>query len=88
MGDSSGMKLIRVKTGQVVTVYADVSFAVQKRGKMSFLETGKEQDLGDEWRIMVVMTLMVILEARRSEENTAAACAAAGAGVAAVVACC
>jgi hypothetical protein len=88
LGHNAGMKLIRVQTDEVFAVYADVRFAVQKRGKMAFLETGKGQDLGSEWRIMVVMTSMAILEVRRREENTAVACVAAGAGVAAVVACC
>jgi hypothetical protein len=88
LGHNSGMKLIKTQTDEVLAVYADVRFAVKKRGKMSFLETGKGEDLGSEWRIMVFMTLMAILEVRRREENTAAACAAAGAVVVAVVACC
>jgi hypothetical protein len=67
LGHSIGMKLVRVKTGEVVAVCADVSFAWCKRGKVAFLDTmGKGNGgLGDEWRVMVVMTLLVILEERR-----------------------
>ena len=60
LGHSTGMKLVRVKTGEVVAAYADVSCAWTKKGKICFLGT----DLGDEWRVMVVMTLLVILEER------------------------
>ena len=55
------MKLVRVKKGEVAAVYADVNFAVYKNGKMRgvfFRDAG----LGDEWRVMLVMTLMALLE--------------------------
>jgi len=56
------MKLVRVKKGEVVAVYADVNFAVDKNGKMRgvFLDEG----LGGEWRVMIVMTLMALLEGK------------------------
>jgi hypothetical protein len=53
-------------------------------GKMSFLRAGMGEELGDECRVMVVMTVMAMLEARRRNENNAAA----GAGIAAAVTCC
>lgn len=36
LGKSYGMKLVRVETEGVVAVYVNVTWAVRKRGKMSF----------------------------------------------------
>lgn len=66
LGHSTGMKLVRVKTGEVVAAYADVSCAWTKKGKICFLGT----DLGDEWRVMVVMSLVALLEARRRSRSS------------------
>ena len=66
MGHSVGMKLVRLQTGEIVATYADVSFALYKRGKMVFLDEGEGREgLGDQWRVMVVMTLLAMLEQRR-----------------------
>ncbi|KUJ16717.1 uncharacterized protein LY89DRAFT_669181 [Mollisia scopiformis] len=56
IGHSSGMKLVRMKTGEVVVVYAKVSCAVKKIGKMRFLEV----ELGNEFQVMAVMSLIAI----------------------------
>ena len=74
LGHSTGMKLVRVQTREVVAAYADVSFALYKRGKMAFLDRGNGREgLGDEWRVMVIMTLLAILEQRRIAASTNAA---------------
>jgi hypothetical protein len=36
LGHGSGMNLIRIKTGEIVAVYADVNFALQKNGEDVF----------------------------------------------------
>ena len=63
---------MRINTGETVAVYNSVGFAVCKVGKIAFLEQG----LGDEWRTMVLLSLITILEVkRREEENTSAVAA-------------
>jgi hypothetical protein len=71
MGHPSGMKLIIVKTGKAMALYAKVSFAKKKIGRMKFLP-GK--GYGDDFKIMAVMSLLAILEAERRYRERAAAC--------------
>jgi hypothetical protein len=80
LGHGSGMKLIRVKTEEVVVVFVHVSLAIYKKGKMSFVKTGKGEELGDEWRTMAVMTLLTILEEKRKSSDTSAGVAGAAGG--------
>ena len=60
LGHLSGMKLMKVKTGAVVAVYANVNFSVTKMEKMHFF-----LDLGNDLRLMGTMALLSILEERR-----------------------
>jgi len=71
------MKLMRVATDQVVAAWAKPNSGTKKKGKLRFMarDTG---ELGDEWEIMAVMSIVAILvKARR---NAAARNAAAGGG--------
>lgn len=52
-----GMSLKPLRTGETVAVYTGVAFAGCRVGRMAFSEEG----LGDEGRVMVVLTLMSIL---------------------------
>jgi hypothetical protein len=78
LGHSTGMKLIRVSTGEVIAVYANVSISVKKKGRMSFLMSEmSEMDLGFEFQLMAVMSVLSILEIerRRGEMTNAGAVA-------------
>lgn len=78
LGHSSGMKLIRVRTREVVAVYANVNLSVKKTGKMSFLMSEKDGlDLGYEFQLMAVMSVLSLLVERRrgARANFAGACA-------------
>ncbi|PVH82730.1 hypothetical protein DL98DRAFT_530108 [Cadophora sp. DSE1049] len=73
MGHSKGMKLVRVRNGRIVAVYASMSCAVRKRGKMR-IWMGEGDGLGREFELMAVMSLVAILEAqRRASRNTGSA---------------
>lgn len=67
LGHASGMKLLRVKTNEIVAVYARVSCAVKKRGKIKFLtgEGRKGDELGNGFELVAVMSLVSILEVER-----------------------
>lgn len=62
---SNGMKLVRIRTGQVVALYVKVICAVKKTGKIKFLG----RDLGNEFQIMTVMTLLAIQEAEKRNKE-------------------
>ncbi|KAE8444476.1 hypothetical protein EG329_000460 [Mollisiaceae sp. DMI_Dod_QoI] len=62
MRHSSGMKLVRVKTDEVIVVYAKVSCAMKKTGKMKFLNGSM---LGNDFQIMAAMSLLSILEVEK-----------------------
>lgn len=66
---ATGMKLVRVSTGQIVAVFASVGWAWTKIGKMAFLDAGERcgGGLGDELEIMAVMSFIgILVKSRRS----------------------
>ncbi|KAK0107974.1 hypothetical protein ONS96_003756 [Cadophora gregata f. sp. sojae] len=75
-GKSHGMKLVRVRTGEVVVAWAPPNSGTRKRGKMAFLN---REVLGENFEIMAVVTILAIMEkARRGRGGGAAAAAGAG----------
>ena len=79
-GKSHGMKLVRVKTGEVVAAWAPPNSGTRKRGKMAFLN---REVLGENFEIMTVVTILAIMEKARRGRGGGGAAAAAGAGAAA-----
>ncbi|KAH7397516.1 hypothetical protein BKA64DRAFT_38202 [Cadophora sp. MPI-SDFR-AT-0126] len=77
-GKSHGMKLVRVKTGEVVVAWAPPNSGTRKRGKMAFLN---REVLGENFEIMAVVTILAMMERTRRGRGGGAA-AAAGAGAA------
>jgi hypothetical protein len=88
MGHCSGMKLIRIKTGDVIALYGKVTCSTWKKtGKVRFLDG---QDFGDEFQDMAVMSLLAILEAKRRymERTVVHSPSSKGAMMATIVAAC
>jgi hypothetical protein len=67
-GRSHGKKLVRVKTGEVVCVWAPPNTGMRKKGKMAFL--GKEDGLGEGFELMVVITMLAIMEKTRRSSSS------------------
>lgn len=61
---STGMKSIRVRTGEVVAVYARVGMSAEETGKIS---EKNDMDLGFEFQLMAVICVLLILKTERRE---------------------
>jgi hypothetical protein len=78
-GRSHGMKLVRMRSGEVVAAWTRANSGYKKKGKISFLRTDKGV-LGEGFELMVVISILAIMEkARRKKKNNASA-SGAGAG--------
>ncbi|RDW69655.1 hypothetical protein BP6252_08675 [Coleophoma cylindrospora] len=64
---SHGMKLVRSSTGEVVAVYANIRFRLSKKGKMAFVGSGTAGQLGGDWELLALLSLMAILERGRRD---------------------
>lgn len=74
------MKCVRVKTGEVVAVWARPNEGYKKKGKMSFLM--RERSLRDDrLETMVVVTMLAIMEKLRRKKKSRRGAAGGGFGV-------
>lgn len=78
-GKKYGMKLVRTKTGEVVVAWAPPNSGSRKRGKMAFL---RKAELGEQFEIMAVVSILAIMEKGRRGSGASTAAARAGAGAA------
>jgi hypothetical protein len=79
-GRSHGMKLVRMRSGEVVAAWTRANSGYKKKGKISFLRADKEA-LGEGFELMVVISILSIMEkARRRKNNASASGAGAGGG--------
>jgi hypothetical protein len=79
-GKSHGMKLVRMRSGEVVAAWTRANSGYKKKGKISFLRTDKGA-LGEGFELMVVVSILAIMEkARRKRNNASASGAGAGGG--------
>jgi hypothetical protein len=77
-GRSHGMKLVRMRSGEVVAAWTRANSGYKKKGKISFLRTDKGA-LGEGFELMVVISILSITEkARRKKKNASASGAGAG----------
>jgi hypothetical protein len=76
-GASRGMKLVRLSTGEVVAAWTGPHSGRKKVGKMRFM-AGERAVFGDEFEILVVISIAAIMEKRR-RANKGARQAGAGA---------
>jgi len=71
-GRSHGMKLVRMRSGEVVAAWTRANSGYRKKGKISFLRTDRGA-LGEGFELMVVVSILAIMEkARRRKKNTSA----------------
>jgi hypothetical protein len=76
-GRSHGMKLVRMRSGEVVAALARANSGYKKKGKISFLRTDKGA-LGEGFELMVVISILSITEKARRKKNASASGAGAG----------
>jgi hypothetical protein len=63
MGHYDGLRLVRESTEKVVAAFAYVKLSKTKKGKMQFMN--EREDLGEEFWLMVFMSMLSILEGER-----------------------
>jgi hypothetical protein len=77
-GKSHGMKLVRIRSGEVVAAWARANSGYKKKGKMEFLRVDRAS-LGEGFELMVVISILTIMEKARRQKNSSAAAAGGGA---------
>ncbi len=58
------MKCVRVRTGQVVAVWAPPRLGTKKKGKMEFLDGNTREEFGAVWELVCVLSMSGIIEAK------------------------
>jgi hypothetical protein len=76
-GRSHGMKLVRMRSGEVVAAWTRANSGYKKKGKISFLRTDKGA-FGEGFELMVVVSILAIMEKARRKNNASASGAGGG----------
>jgi hypothetical protein len=69
-GRSHGMKLVRMRSGEVVAAWTRANSGHEKKDKISFL-TEDRRVLGERFELMAVISVLAMIEKARKKNNSA-----------------